>query len=376
MRQVIAEPSGMQVDRLEATGSVSTGGEGRGGFSIRTSRLHVPFRAWKIWSGRASLKILGKNFSDIGAFLKKKKRWCRFRRFCYPRLSMDEKRTAWGRRFRLRRAAIRAARQYHEKPHAATAFYFPAFLAGWIAVLADQMRRTNAEVKQWAHKNVNKIKAKDARRYERSREKMLASKRIWREANPEKVRAWYLAHRKLKGPRPKPSPKERALRLRLYRRARRKKHWLLHDVAKRIGAALRGKTKKSARTHQLLGCSESELRTHLEKLFLPGMTWDNRRLWHVDHHRPCASFDLTDPEEQRKCFHFSNLQPLWAKDNLRKHSYWNGKAHRFRKTPPGTGGGLSEKRPHLSDELGTPPAVATLKISEDFSCSPAGDPIK
>ena len=46
-----------------------------------------------------------------------------------------------------------------------------------------------------------------------------------------------------------------------------------------------------------------------------GMTWDNI---HIDHIQPCASFDLEDPNEQRKCFHYTNLQPLLAEDNLRK----------------------------------------------------------
>ncbi len=48
------------------------------------------------------------------------------------------------------------------------------------------------------------------------------------------------------------------------------------------------------------------------------MTWDNYGKWQIDHKIPCASFDLTDPEQQKSCFHFSNLQPLWAKDNNSK----------------------------------------------------------
>ena len=77
---------------------------------------------------------------------------------------------------------------------------------------------------------------------------------------------------------------------------------------------------KSAKTLTLLGCSIPEFMKHLESQFQPGMTWENYGLfgWHRDHIRPCASFDLSQPEEQAKCFHYTNFQPLWAKDNLAK----------------------------------------------------------
>ena len=52
------------------------------------------------------------------------------------------------------------------------------------------------------------------------------------------------------------------------------------------------------------------------------MSWENMGEWHLDHIRPCASFDLTDPDQQRQCFHYSNLQPLWASDNLSKRHSW------------------------------------------------------
>ena len=52
------------------------------------------------------------------------------------------------------------------------------------------------------------------------------------------------------------------------------------------------------------------------------MTWQNYGDgWHIDHIHPCAAFDLTDPEQQKACFHWSNLQPLWAIDNFRKSSF-------------------------------------------------------
>jgi hypothetical protein len=56
----------------------------------------------------------------------------------------------------------------------------------------------------------------------------------------------------------------------------------------------------------------------LEKQFTKGMNWKNYGKWHIDHIKPCASFDLSLEHEQKLCFHFTNLQPLWAKDNIRK----------------------------------------------------------
>jgi hypothetical protein len=70
---------------------------------------------------------------------------------------------------------------------------------------------------------------------------------------------------------------------------------------------------RSKKTLDLLGCSIIELKSYLESKFLPTMTWDNYgEYWHIDHVIPCASFNLIDEEEQRKCFHYTNLQPLFA----------------------------------------------------------------
>jgi len=88
-----------------------------------------------------------------------------------------------------------------------------------------------------------------------------------------------------------------------------------------VGTALRKQAgDKAYKTHQLIGCTIPELMAHLESQFQDGMTWQNRGRngWHVDHIIPCAAFDLTDPEQQRQCFHFTNLQPLWEADNIRK----------------------------------------------------------
>lgn len=62
---------------------------------------------------------------------------------------------------------------------------------------------------------------------------------------------------------------------------------------------------------------------HLQEQFLPGMTWANwgQPGWEIDHIIPIAAFDLSRPEHQEQCFHYTNLQPLWGEDNLRKGDY-------------------------------------------------------
>ena len=111
------------------------------------------------------------------------------------------------------------------------------------------------------------------------------------------------------------------LRARRYKRYRYDIHFkLAHLLRSRILCALRGGIKKSAHTMELVGCTIDELKLHLELQFKAGMTWENYGYngWHVDHRRPCSSFDLSDPIQQRQCFNYTNLQPLWAKDNLSK----------------------------------------------------------
>jgi hypothetical protein len=89
------------------------------------------------------------------------------------------------------------------------------------------------------------------------------------------------------------------------------------NLRRRINLALKGKTKYK-KTFELIGCDIKQLIKHLESTFKIGMSWDKRSLMHVDHINPCSNFDLTKSEEQDKCFHYTNLQMLWAKENLSK----------------------------------------------------------
>jgi hypothetical protein len=89
----------------------------------------------------------------------------------------------------------------------------------------------------------------------------------------------------------------------------------------RLRQALKSQSiKKSLKTFGLLGASTEDTLRHLESQFKSGMTRENHGLkgWVVDHIRPCSSFDLSDPEQQKICFHYTNLQPLWWWENLSK----------------------------------------------------------
>jgi hypothetical protein len=94
---------------------------------------------------------------------------------------------------------------------------------------------------------------------------------------------------------------------------------LRRNLSIRIYLALKG-INKSQRTMKLFGCNINFLKQHLEKQFKKGMNWNNYGKWHIDHIRPCASFNLNKKSEQYKCFNYNNLQPLWAKENKEKRN--------------------------------------------------------
>lgn len=73
---------------------------------------------------------------------------------------------------------------------------------------------------------------------------------------------------------------------------------------------------KSNTTLKLLGCSLEILKHHLESNFKSGMNWQNYGTWHIDHIKSCCNFSLSNPKEQKKCFNYRNLRPLWAVENL------------------------------------------------------------
>lgn len=104
---------------------------------------------------------------------------------------------------------------------------------------------------------------------------------------------------------------------------------MLEDPIFKLTKNLRGRLRnllkfnlKSGSAVRDLGCSVPELKIHLENKFQEGMTWENHGKygWHIDHIMPIKSFDLSNREQFLKACHYTNLQPLWAKDNLSKGS--------------------------------------------------------
>jgi hypothetical protein len=167
--------------------------------------------------------------------------------------------------------------------------------------------------KLWYLKNKEKIKEYD-RKYRK--EVFNKKRRERRKTDPEYKRRCYLI---MKKSRQKPEFK---LKRNIYLKNKLKTDFnykLIHTIRVRVKDVLRGHSKSDS-TINMLGCTINELWIHLEKQFKQGMTRENHGKWHIDHIIPCSSFDLTKPEEQAKCFHYTNLQPLWASENLAKGS--------------------------------------------------------
>ena len=110
------------------------------------------------------------------------------------------------------------------------------------------------------------------------------------------------------------------------RNANRDKNFkITSNLRTRFKLALKNNAKSGSAVKNL-GCTIEEFKKYFESLFTEGMTWEKvfDGSIHIDHKRPLASFDLSKPEEQTKACHYTNLQPLWAVDNLKKSDKWDG----------------------------------------------------
>ncbi len=171
------------------------------------------------------------------------------------------------------------------------------------------------EIKNNNFLNKEKIKLKTREYYLKHKDKKREYSRQYRLNHPEKIKKDLINYRAT-------HKKEIQKQVNIYTFNKRNtdiEFKIKGNLRNRIRLVLKRNT-KSGHTLELLGCSVDFLKKHLESQFTDGMTWDNYGLkgWHIDHIKPCCSFDLSKPEEQKTCFHYSNLQPLWWYDNLDK----------------------------------------------------------
>ncbi|MEO6583664.1 MAG: hypothetical protein ABIO05_05030 [Ferruginibacter sp.] len=220
-----------------------------------------------------------------------------------------------------------------DRPHYAKGFCSACYL--------KQNRINNPKYKEQARKyskqyridNPTKHKEWGSRHFVKNKEKILANQKQYYNANKE-TRLNYQHQYKLNN---KEIVKSRYKRYQLqnkesirqrvnnYKNSKYKTdlNYKIKTICRaRIHVALkRAKTKKQNRTITLIGCGYQEYKDYLEKQFQKGMLWDNYgTYWEIDHIRPISSFDLTNVEEQKLAFNYSNTQPLTVEENLKKHA--------------------------------------------------------
>lgn len=188
------------------------------------------------------------------------------------------------------KAAIRG-RRYRDR--------HPDKVAVWHLARKESGRAALSD-KRYAERHPEKVKAMARSYATRNAAKIKETSRRYRENNPEKMRAIWSANQKR-------------------RYAENPQFRMIKHCRSRLQSAFKMQgVKMPASTSKLIGCTWSELKRHIESQFLPGMTWENRGTWHVDHIRPLAKFDLSDPAQVARACNWENLQPLWAGDNIRK----------------------------------------------------------
>lgn len=167
------------------------------------------------------------------------------------------------------------------------------------------------------YKNNREILLDKSKQYqEKNKTQVLEYQKQWYIQNKDKVANYHVEYRK--------NNKEK-IQLSINRWISDKKkndifYASFSNMRNRLYQALRkGKGKKSQKTLEYLGCELDFYKQYIEHLFLPEMNWENYGLvWEIDHIIPCAKFDLTQEEEQKKAFHYTNTQPLFKTTEIAK----------------------------------------------------------
>lgn len=170
----------------------------------------------------------------------------------------------------------------------------------------EKILSLNAEYrKDWKNKNPNYMREY----YQKNKKHIIKKSKMWILNNLDKVNSPEQKHR-------------RKLYKKNYDRWKYKNDptfRLIHSLRSRLNQLLKG-LNKSSHLLDMIGLSPSEFFAYLENQFEENMSWDNygKNGWTIDHKIPCASFDHSNPEEIKKCWHYTNLQPMWYKDNIKK----------------------------------------------------------
>jgi hypothetical protein len=180
-----------------------------------------------------------------------------------------------------------------------------------------EAKKDKIKLQSKAYRKVNKEKLKDYYKVygESNKDKRRLQQKDWREVNKDRIKDYHKVYVE--------SNKDKIrLQQKAYDKNRLKtniQYKLCCNLRSRLYKAINRNFKAGSAVRDL-GCTVEELKPYLESKFQPGMTWDNWTTdgWHIDHIKPLASFDLTDRNQLLEACHYTNLQPLWAKDNLIK----------------------------------------------------------
>jgi hypothetical protein len=169
------------------------------------------------------------------------------------------------------------------------------------------------KMKEWLDNNKEHKKQKDKEYRVKNYNKYKENQRLWIQNNLEKVKLYNRERNKKNYHDMKTNPE-------------RKEEFIKYKIKKNTGRRIREllKTTKPKTTLDYVGCTLEDFKHHLENKFQDNMNWENYgSLWHIDHIIPCNAFNLLDEKQVKACFHYKNLQPLWATENIIKSDKYN-----------------------------------------------------
>ena len=176
------------------------------------------------------------------------------------------------------------------------------------------MSKVSPKEQEWRKANAERLRTYRLKYYQENKDRLKQKSKAYRKSNPDKVKDCNTKYRNNN----KNIINEKKMKY-YYENKNNVSFKIANNIRVRLRRALKNNQKVGSAVKDL-GCSVEELKCYLESMFDLDMSWDNCGLhgWHIDHIKPLSSFDLSNREELLKACHYTNLQPLWAKDNLTK----------------------------------------------------------